>query len=189
MRTCTWLLVLLSLCLHGLCGDEPVEEPAEQTAHVLPRGRQDSGPGTRSTTVYRLKHLAAKDAARALNEKLGKQLDTKPRHDGIVLDSPVVVVPDEASNTLLISAEAAYAGKIAATIQKLDAQPQFVAVRCRISRIDAGGRAEVLSRPRIMTIDGQTAVVEISGGQTDRYKFELTPHIVTPDRGRGSEPE
>ena len=142
-------------------------------------------PQSRLTKVYRLEYVDVNTVARKVNDAVEKLLKAKPRHDGVITDSPVVVIPEPASNSLIVSAERPYASMIELLLKELDDPGERILVQAKITLMSASGKETVISRPQIMTIDGCKAVVSIATADGEELKLELTPYIVKPDAAYG----
>ena len=101
MRAC------VSLCLVALlsCFAQADNPTAGAPDHLLPEAESAGVQRDRETVVYRLENVAAEKAGQALNDKLQPIVAAKPRHEGFLVDSPVVIVPEKVTNTLIICAE------------------------------------------------------------------------------------
>ena len=91
-----------------------------------------------------------------------------------------MIIPEAASNSLIIIAKSFYIDKISEMIRKLDKAPKQVVIQVIIQEIDADGKVTVLSRPQVMTIDGNQAAIEV-GSTERRLRIELTPRIILQD--------
>jgi type II secretory pathway component GspD/PulD (secretin) len=113
-----------------------------------------------------------------LNAELEKSLDAKPKHTGIVIESPVVVIPDACTNTLIVSAKSPHAEKVAALIKRFDVPAKQVKIQATLTVTDASGKKSVLSRPQVITLDGQKAIIEIGDASGAGIQLELTPEVL-----------
>jgi len=152
------------------------------------------------TGTYRLKNVAAADAAQALTQFAEQKKMT------------IRITVEPVSNTLLLSAESAQLKQVAAVLSALDAEPLHVHMQMMMLRVPAGftediglgsdnkwvlsprelsmftaamrrqkseGHIDVLSRPELITLDNQTATVQIGNAETG-MAVNITPRI-SPD--------
>jgi type II secretory pathway component GspD/PulD (secretin) len=152
------------------------------------------------TVQYRLKNVAAADAAQALT-RFAEQKTLSLR-----------IVAEPLSNTLILSAPSAQLKEVTTVLSALDAPPPRVHVQLMLVRVPAGfaediglgndnkrvltshevrklkaairrqkseGRVDLLSRPELMTIDNQTATVQI-GNADSGVAASITPRV-SPD--------
>lgn len=94
----------------------------------------------RKTTVYRLKNSPALEVSRAINEFLRTERQVQLAAPGAVspflqIESEVVVVPEEVSNSLIISATPRFFKDIEELVQQLDAQPLQVMIQVLIAEV------------------------------------------------------
>ena len=94
----------------------------------------------RMTTVYRLKNAFAQDVALALNEWL--QTERAAEAEAAVTISPfeqiereVIIVPEPASNSLLVSATPRFYRDIRELIEQLDERPPMVIIQVLIAEV------------------------------------------------------
>jgi len=97
----------------------------------------------RQNRVYRLKNKFAPDVAEALNAWLRAERDVQGTAPGTVspfqqIEREVVVVPEFASNSLIVSATPRYYDEVARLIQELDAQDPMVMIQVLIAEIELG---------------------------------------------------
>jgi type II secretory pathway component GspD/PulD (secretin) len=149
------------------------------------------------TVTYRLRNLAAADAAQALT-RFAEQKTMSIR-----------IVVEPSSNTLLLSAESAQLKQATEALSALDVEPLHVHVQMMLVRVPAGfaediglgsdnkwvltprevsmlnaairrqksaGSIDVLSRPAIMTLDNQTAQVQVGNAETG-VAVNITPRV------------
>ena len=124
---------------------------------------------TRTTKIYRLRNVAAKVAAQVIDLAIRTKHKLKPQTNGLIVDSPVIIVPELKTNALIISAEPKYTNEINKLIEKIDATPQSITIQAKISFKSRDGKTSILSRPIIRTTDGQSASITI-----DEQDFSLT---------------
>jgi type II secretory pathway component GspD/PulD (secretin) len=152
------------------------------------------------TVQYRLKNVAAADAAQALSRFAAQQALS------------IRIVAEPISNTLILSAVSAQLKQAIAILSGQDAQPPRVHVQMMLVRVPAGfaedvglgndqkrvlsprevsklntairrqkseGHVDVLSRPELMTMDNQSAKVQIGSAQSG-VAATITPRV-SPD--------
>jgi tetratricopeptide (TPR) repeat protein len=114
--------------------EKPLPSGTASAGDSKPRGLpQDVASGTeRRTATYKLRNIAAADAAQQINNAFVKTLTIlsgglDPVNQLKILQKTVVVVAEPVSNTLLVSTTAEYEQEIARLIAQLDkAPPQFL---------------------------------------------------------------
>jgi len=149
------------------------------------------------TVKYRLKNVAATDAAQALT-RFAEQKTLSIR-----------IVAEPISNTLILSAVSAQLKQATAVLAALDVQPPRVHVQMMLVRVPAGfaediglsndkkrvltprevsklntairrqkseGHVDLLSRPELMTADNQRAAVQIGNAQGG-VAVTITPRV------------
>lgn len=94
----------------------------------------------RKNAVYRLKNAPATDVATAINEFLRSERQVQQAAPGVTsasqqMESEVVVVPEQVSNALIVSATPRYFQKICDLIEKLDEQPAQVLIQVVIAEV------------------------------------------------------
>ncbi len=94
----------------------------------------------RKTTVYRLKNSFSVDVATSLNEWLATERDAEANAELVIspfeqIDREVIIVPDQATNSLIVSATPAYYEKIRDLIEQLDARPPMVNIQVLIAEV------------------------------------------------------
>jgi type II secretory pathway component GspD/PulD (secretin) len=152
------------------------------------------------TVKYRLRNLAAADAAEALT-RFAEQKTLSLR-----------IVAEPISNTLMLSAVSAQLKQAAGVLASLDAEPTRVHMQMMLVRVPASfaegiglgndkkrvltpsevdklntaisrrkseGRVDVLSRPELLAIDNQSATVQIGNAQSG-VAATITPQV-SPD--------
>jgi type II secretion system protein D len=97
----------------------------------------------RKNTVYRLRNAPAIDVARAINDFLTSQQRIQRLAPGEispfeVLESEVIVVPEQVSNTLIVSATPRFYEEIMDLIERLDDQPPQVMIQVVIAEVALG---------------------------------------------------
>lgn len=103
--------------------------------------RLDEARGNdREANVYRLSNAPAVDVADAINEwaeARGDIITNDPRQEGINQVRPaIVVIPQEFSNSLVVSATAEYLPEVERIIRALDRQPAQVKVKVLLAEVD-----------------------------------------------------
>jgi len=104
----------------------------------------DSAEGReRENRVYRLKHKFAFDLAPALNQLLQAEREVLRTAPGTVspfeqLEREVLVVNEDSSNSLLVSATPSYFERIDRLINELDVQEEMVMIQVLIAEIELG---------------------------------------------------
>lgn len=101
----------------------------------------------RLNRVYRLNNKSAEEIALALNDWLRAERDVQGTAPGTAspfqqIEREVVVVPEIASNSLIVSATPRYYDKIAEIIRDLDSQEPMVMVQVLIGEVELGDADE-----------------------------------------------
>ena len=94
----------------------------------------------RKTTVYRLKNAPAPDVAEAINEYLEQEQRLPDIGEGLfstfeLLDREVIVVSEDVSNSLIVSATPEYYDEIAALVEQLDERDAMVMIQVLIAEV------------------------------------------------------
>jgi type II secretory pathway component GspD/PulD (secretin) len=156
--------------------------------------------GPTESVVYRLRNVAAQDAAVALNSILNRQ------------GQSAAVVADPVSNTVLVSGRAAQLEQVTRLLTALDAAPRSVVVQALVVQVPLGfaaetglatgierswvlsgrevrmftvqlreakkaGRIEFLTRPTLQILDNQTGVVQV-GVDARVVTIRTTPRVL-----------
>lgn len=100
----------------------------------------DSEVRQRKTVVYRLKNAPAPDVAEAINEYLQDERDVRVDQEGLfstfeMLDREVIVVAEDVSNSLIVSATPQYYNEIAELVEQLDERPSMVMIQVLIAEV------------------------------------------------------
>ncbi len=188
MRICPPMLALL-LFVHAAIAQEATTKQAKSPlpmpkASVTPAKPADS---SRRTVVYRIKNVPALGVAKAVNLQLTAMLEDKLKHEGFIVDSPIVIIPEVTLNSLMVSAKPSHLEAIAEMIRMLDKAPTQIMIQVRIEEVE-GGKTTVLSRPQVITLDGTEAIVEI-GSDNKTLRVQLTPHVVQQDEEKATSSE
>lgn len=101
----------------------------------------------RINRVYRLNNKSAEEIAQALNDWLRAERDVQGTAPGTAspfqqIEREVVVVPEIASNSLIVSATPRYYDKIEEMVRELDAQEPMVMVQVLIGEVELGDADE-----------------------------------------------
>ncbi len=113
------------------------------TVEAIIRSLDSTDARKRQNRVYRLKNKAAFDVAEALNNWLRAERDVQGTAPGTSspfqqIEKEVVIVPEVASNSLIVSATPRYYDEIARLINELDAQDEMVMIQVLIAEIELG---------------------------------------------------
>jgi hypothetical protein len=152
-------MVAVSYLLAGAVSGARAEEPPPSKA--LP----EKG---RTTRVFRLENAPASDVASAIETFLHSESQVRSE---ITPPMDTILVPDKTRNLVVVSCPAEVMETIDGLIAALDQRPPMVKMACKLMEIGRDGRKRVLSRPQVMTIDGQGAVISVG---------ELVP-VVEPE--------
>jgi len=113
------------------------------TVEAILRSLDSTDSRQRQNRVYRLKNKSALDVAQALNDWLRAERDVQGTAPGTAspfqqIEKEVVIVPELASNSLIVSATPRYYSEIARLINDLDAQDAMVMIQVLIAEIELG---------------------------------------------------
>ena len=94
----------------------------------------------RQTVVIRLKNASALNVATAVNDFLETELEAQQPVQGLLssieqIDREVVIVPEEITNSLILSATERYFDRITDLVEKLDARPPMVLIQVLIAAV------------------------------------------------------
>lgn len=122
-----------SIIVSGSVGDLAVVEA------ILLR-LDDSDVRERKTKVYRLKNAPAPDVETAINNYLTRQQQLPNIGQGLfstfeILDREVIVVAEQVSNSLIVSATPKYYDEIASLVEQLDERPGMVMIQVLIAEV------------------------------------------------------
>ncbi len=99
----------------------------------------DSEARKRQNKVYRLKNAPATEVAAAINNFLSSEREVQELSPGMSpfeqIEREVVVVPEDISNTLILSATPRFFEEIEELIEELDARPPMVMIQVLIAEI------------------------------------------------------
>ena len=111
------------------------------TVEAILRTLDSTDARDRQNRVYRLKNKSALDVAQALNDWLRAERDVQGTAPGTAspfqqIEREVVVVPELASNSLIVSATPRYYEEVSRLIHDLDAQDAMVMIQVLIAEIE-----------------------------------------------------
>ena len=182
------------------------------TVEAILRTLDSTDARKRQNRVYRLKNKSALDVAQALNDWLRAERDVQGTAPGTAspfqqIEKEVVVVPELASNSLIVSATPRYYDEVARLINELDAQDEMVMIQVLIAEIELGDVDEfgvelglqdslLFDRSLLENIDRSTneRTVNDAGGGTTTFvdqvidSASLTPgfNFGDPNQGLGN---
>ena len=186
MRICSSIVVVILLVQTAVAQDPPKPIPAPLASPVNSKqGPTKKSP--RSTVTYRIKNVEAQKLAEAVNQVLRFMVKKELKRDGFIVDSPVVIIPEPTSNSLIVCATQEYQKKVAEIIRDVDERPTMVMIQVLVEEIE-NGKATVLSRPQVMTVDGTEAFVEF-GSEEKKLRIRFTPHVVQEDEEVATSPK
>lgn len=131
---------------------------------------------------YALKNAAAADMADALNRAMQKFVDGNVSIKGAVVNAPLLIIPNMRANALTVIATEAIQKQVADLIRTEDADPTQIEIKCELTEI-VNGRRNILTRPTIRTINGQTVTVSV-GNAERTLEIVVTP-VVKPPKNDG----
>jgi hypothetical protein len=148
-----------------------------------------------ATRVFPLYNVPAADAETAI-EKLLKQPANAKAVSAQPADAKAVVAADEVRNCVIVRATGEVLRAVEKRIAELDKAPRMVHAQCLLMEVGPDGKPHVLSRPQLMTIDGQEAVISIGqavpivGGPSTAqmidtgYNIRVKAHLAEKDLAR-----
>jgi len=178
MRLITLILVMF-LLVHTLIAQGPTKK---QPISPAPQGAAKVNKpviSQRRTVVYRIMFVDVKEVAKAVNRELTTILSLKPKLEGFIVDSPIVLIPEVSTNSLLVTAKPGFIDKIAKIIRKIDKAQTEITIQLLIQEVE-NGKVTTLSRPVVRTLDGKESGIEIGTGDKS-LRITLTPHVVRQD--------
>ena len=161
------------------------------TVEAILRTLDSADARQRQNRVYRLKNKAAIDVAQALNDWLRAERDVQGTAPGTAspfqqIEKEVVIVPEPASNSLIVSATPRYYNEVARLINELDAQDEMVMIQVLIAEIELGDIDEfgielglqdsvLFDRSLLENIDRSTntRTVNDAGGGTTTFEDQV----------------
>jgi type II secretory pathway component GspD/PulD (secretin) len=114
-----------------------------------------------TTRCYRLSYVSAREAS----EKVAA-----------VITGPKIAV-SERDNTLLATGSELHHSQIAKILEVVDYRPATVSLKCSLVRVGAGGERTTISKPQVITRDGQKAMISVSSGSGETFELEITPSV------------
>jgi type II secretion system protein D len=101
----------------------------------------------RKSQIYRLKNAYSEDVAAAINEFLRSEQQIQQIQPGLVspfeqIEREVVVVPEVATNSLIVSATPRYFEEIADLVEQLDERPPMVVIQVLIGEVQLNNTDE-----------------------------------------------
>ncbi len=161
------------------------------TVEAILRSLDSSDSRQRQNRVYRLQNKSALDVATALNDWLRAERSVQGTAPGTTspfqqIEKEVVVVPELASNSLIVSATPRYYDEIARLIAELDARDEMVMIQVLIAEVELGDTDEfgielglqdsvLFDRSLLENIDrsSQITTVNDAGGGTTVFNNEV----------------
>lgn len=150
----------------------------------------ENGPATR---VFRLVNVPASDVAPALEEFLRSQNEVRSK---VAPQTETIVVPDKVRNLVVVVGSTEVMEAVDGLIAELDRRPAMVKAACELIEIGPDGKRHVISRPQVMTLDGQAAAITVgelvpvveSGLEASHveagYSISLKVHLSENDTAR-----
>lgn len=159
---------------------EPVPEAPPSLESVLTEPHLTT-PACLETSVHRLKHISAAEAAKKIDAALREKHGIETRVQGLVVESQLIVIPEPVSNSLIVAALPEFVPAVRELIEKADRPPRQFTVEARVTRVD-GKQRRLLISPRISTIAGRPANVLIQDGEGHGYELEIIVEDVRPEQ-------
>jgi hypothetical protein len=146
--------------------------PAKRIVDALKANPKSKVTSTRQTFVHRVKYISASQAALAISNAFAKKHKIKITSQGIVADSPVVIVPEHPSNSLIISAAAKYVDEIKQLISTIDKAPKLFRIEATIKAVGADGK-QIVARPKMSTYENQLMTVQVKNADGTSIELQL----------------
>ena len=112
----------------------------------------------RTTRVFLLENVPATDVASAVEEFVHSEREVR---SGITPPMETIVVPDKVRNLVVVSGPAGKLRVVEDLIAELDKRPRMIRAPCKLIEIGPDGKQSVLSRPVVMTLEGQAAEINV----------------------------
>lgn len=136
------------------------------------------------TQVYRLQRAAAADVVDSIAKLVADSAGT----DVGVVGKLQLVIPEKATNSVLVVAPAHVQASVARLLEQIDrSQPQVV-IQCLITRVGPDGKRTILSRPQVRTLNNQTSTIQF-GQDGESLEITLTPKIADDGVSGQSKPQ
>ena len=134
----------------------------------------------RKTVVYRLKNAAVEDVAASINQWLQARLKSEhAKVDGFICNAPIIILPDAATNSLIVSMSVDFQDKPAVEkiIKQLDQAPPTVQIQAVLKKT-VDGKTIVLGRPQLIVRENtqSSVTIDVDGEQ---YTLELSTRVIT----------
>jgi hypothetical protein len=132
----------------------------------------------RRVQTFRLKHAPVRDVAKSLNQWLQTKLETNQADvNGFICNAPVIIVPEEATNSLIVSManDFSHAREVEKIIQTLDRSAPTVRVQAVLKKT-VNGQTTVIGKPTLVLRDNIQGGVTI-GSADEQYTIELTTRV------------
>ena len=133
----------------------------------------------RQAQVYQFKHAAVEEVAELINQWLKTKLNAKgAKVDGFICNAPVIIVPEVATNSLIVSVAADFedANTLQEIIESLDRASNTIEIEAVLKKT-ANGRTEVLAVPSLIVSENNTASVTVDTKE-GQLTIELTARVV-----------
>jgi hypothetical protein len=137
----------------------------------------------RRVKVYRLINAPVKEVANALNQWLKTKLgDSQAKLNGFICDAPVIMVPEEVNNSLVISMvhDFPHAAEIENIITSLDQASHNIRVQTVI-RKTVNGVTEIVGKPSLVLRDNVAGSITF-GSANERYTIEVVARVQPNER-------
>ncbi len=149
----------------------------------------------RTTHLCRLKNVPVMDVVSTVEDYLRSQREA-PCGETCETAPELILVPDKVRNLVVVSGQMEDVRVIEDLIRVLDEPPRMIRAPCKLIEIGPDGKQSVLSRPVIMTLDGQSAVITVgervpvgapeleTGHVQAGYSLSLKVHLLEGDTAR-----
>ena len=155
----------------------PAAAPQDIPALFVAPSNQKTVPVPRESRVYRVIHAEAGKVAEAIDLFLRVKHRVEAKGEEAAA-APWTIVAEAASNSIITSAEPRIQGEIEGLVRELDAPTPMLHIEMRIRVKEGDGEFKLWSRPQIMTISGQPAMVSVGSRDGMTIEVELTPRVV-----------
>ena len=136
----------------------------------------------RKTQIYTLKHVAVETVAESINQWLKSKLDVKGAQvNGFICNAPVIIVPDLATNSLIVSVTADFKemDELGTMIEELDRAPNLIEIKAVLKKT-VDGKTKVLANPRLTTLENQPCRVTLDT-EDGQFSIELVARMINSE--------
>jgi hypothetical protein len=139
----------------------------------------------RRAQVYRLKNAAVEEVADSINQWLKSKLNLKSAQvNGFICNAPVIIVPEIATNSLIVSVAADFkaADELNEMILQLDRTSNTIEIQAVLKKT-VDGKTDVLAIPRLIAKENSQCSVTVDT-EEGQFTIELTARVIKDDGSR-----